>query len=101
MSSKKPDLPLGIGPHEGRELELMLTGKIPEEIIPESAFAPYVNSKKLNRDFWNFSDPSRVLLQIIIRRVIVSGAAVRIALQNPIRRAGHARSLRIKNIGCG
>ncbi len=52
-----------IGPHEGKELELMLSGKkpmaafgdvipengvIPEEIIPEKAFAPYVQ----NGDFY-------------------------------------------------
>lgn len=47
-----------IGPHEGKELELMLSGQkklalfhdallegqlIPEEIIPDQAFAPYVS----------------------------------------------------------
>ncbi|MBT3305042.1 MAG: hypothetical protein HN377_01015 [Alphaproteobacteria bacterium] len=45
------------GPHEGRELELMLTGEkplalfydtIPEcGVIPEQAFAPYVKSGKV------------------------------------------------------
>ena len=53
-----------IGPHEGRELELMLAGKkkiamfhdvlisgedIPEEIIPERAFAPYVKNGSIVR----------------------------------------------------
>ncbi len=53
-----------IGPHEGRELELMLAGRkalavfhdvlpsggnIPEEIIPEQAFAPYVASGTFRR----------------------------------------------------
>lgn len=53
-----------IGPHEGKELQLMLSGQkslavfhdaipasgnIPEEVIPETAFAPYVQSKKINR----------------------------------------------------
>lgn len=57
-------LPIGIGPHEGRELELMLTGVkklasftdvipsngiIAEEIIPEVAFAPYVQANKILR----------------------------------------------------
>lgn len=57
-----------IGPHEGKELELMLAGKkklaifhdaliddrnIPEDIIPEKAFAPYVAKgaiKRLSQD---------------------------------------------------
>jgi len=53
-----------IGPHQGKELELMLAGKkhlaaftdavpesgiISEEIIPEKAFAPYVASGKFLR----------------------------------------------------
>ena len=53
-----------IGPHEGRELELMLSGQkhlaafgdiipdkgdIPENIIPEKAFAPYVQSGQILR----------------------------------------------------
>lgn len=53
-----------IGPHEGKELELMLEGKkhlaifydaliegqsIPEEIIPEKAFAPYVRKGLFTR----------------------------------------------------
>jgi hypothetical protein len=49
---KKPDLPDGIGPHEGRELELMLSGKKPlamyTEVLsvdfewPDSDFEPHV-----------------------------------------------------------
>ncbi len=53
-----------IGPHEGKELELMLAGEkslavfhdivpadglIPEEIIPEQAFAPYVAAGRVVR----------------------------------------------------
>lgn len=53
-----------IGPHEGKELQLMLSGKkplavfhdaipatekIPEEIIPETAFAPHVQTGKIKR----------------------------------------------------
>lgn len=53
-----------IGPHEGRELELMLSGRkkmaafsdiavpgkeIPEEIIPEKAFAHYVQAGTILR----------------------------------------------------
>lgn len=53
-----------IGPHQGKELELMLAGKkhlaafsdvipengiISEEIIPENAFAPYVASGQIFR----------------------------------------------------
>ncbi len=53
-----------IGPHEGRELALMLAGEkklavfhelasragnIPEEIIPEQSFAPYVASGRIIR----------------------------------------------------
>lgn len=53
-----------IGPHQGKELELMLDGKkhlaifydaiiegqtIPETVIPEQAFAPYVASKQIIR----------------------------------------------------
>jgi hypothetical protein len=56
--------PQGIGPHEGRELQLLLSGTkkaalfadfipdnglMPEEIIPELAFAPYVENKTLVR----------------------------------------------------
>lgn len=62
-------LHLGIGPHKGRELELMLegvkkcalfsdalpaSGEIAEDIIPEKAFAPYVASGqflRIARDF--------------------------------------------------
>ncbi|MCB1533042.1 MAG: hypothetical protein KDJ35_09265 [Alphaproteobacteria bacterium] len=60
-----------IGPHEGKELALMLAGKkplamfhdlvptsgtIPEEIIPEQAFAPHVTAGTIKRfaaDFTN------------------------------------------------
>ena len=62
-------LPKGIGPHEGQELELLLKGTkkaayfsdflgddgtIPEEIIPEKAFAPFIKSKKIkyNNSFY-------------------------------------------------
>ena len=53
-----------IGPHEGRELELMLAGKKPlavfhdvvvpgqeihEDIIPEQIFAPYIGQGKIER----------------------------------------------------
>ena len=53
-----------IGPHEGKELELMLKGEkklaafgdsipdegeIAEEIIPENAFSPYVESGQIKR----------------------------------------------------
>jgi hypothetical protein len=52
-----------IGPHEGKELELMLAGQkalavfhdayvgqpIPEDIIPEQTFAPYVAQGKIRR----------------------------------------------------
>ncbi len=53
-----------IGPHEGKELELMLKGdkklaafgdvlsageEISEEIIPEQAFSPYVQSQQIKR----------------------------------------------------
>ncbi len=48
----RPDLPDGIGPHEGRELELMLSGEKPLAMFnddlpdgmepPEIAFDPYV-----------------------------------------------------------
>lgn len=54
-----------IGPHQGKELELMLTGEkklavfhdsmpddgasIPEEIIPDKAFAPHVQCNALKR----------------------------------------------------
>ena len=41
-------LPPGVGPHEGRELELMLAGTKPmamfSEIIPEEEFRPHVES---------------------------------------------------------
>jgi hypothetical protein len=58
---KKPSM---IGPHEGRELELMLSGQkklavfhdiiipgqnIPEGIIPEQAFFPYVQAGTIIR----------------------------------------------------
>ncbi len=46
------NLPAGIGPHEGRELDLMLAGRKPlarfsealiaRDILPEAAFAPHV-----------------------------------------------------------
>jgi len=64
-------LPQGIGPHEGRELELMLkgekhcaifhdavpaTGTIAEEIIPERAFAPFVANGTIFRMVQDFPD---------------------------------------------
>jgi hypothetical protein len=67
-----------IGPHEGKELELMLAGKKPlaafydelptdgkisEEIIPEKAFHPYVLNgiiKRLSEDVTLFKDKSIV-----------------------------------------
>lgn len=60
-----------IGPHEGRELKLMLEGKkhlavfhdavpddglISEDIIPEKAFAPYVRDGILKRHVREFFD---------------------------------------------
>lgn len=55
--SRKPDLPKGIGPHDGRELELMLAGTKPlamfSDLIPsnyewpDAAFEPYVSSGAL------------------------------------------------------
>lgn len=56
-----PELPEGIGPHEGRELELMLAGKKPlamfseavavpvSDLYPEEDFMPYVESGALIR----------------------------------------------------
>jgi len=56
-----PDLPEGVGPHEERELELMLAGKKPlamfyegvaipvSEVYPEEDFMPYVESGLLIR----------------------------------------------------
>ena len=53
------NLPAGIGPHEGRELELMLAGTKPcamfydvlpsTQFIPDDDYAPYVNSGTLVR----------------------------------------------------
>ena len=52
-----PDLPDGIGPHEGRELDLMLSGEKPLAMFcdvvpspyewPDAAFEPYVTSGRL------------------------------------------------------
>lgn len=53
-----PDIPEGIGPHEGIELELMLSGKKPAAMffdtypdsdypIPEDEFQPYVDSGRM------------------------------------------------------
>lgn len=59
---QRPDLPEAIGPHEGRELELMLSGKKPlamfSDIVPsaflwpDEDFAPHVASGKIvKREF--------------------------------------------------
>lgn len=55
--SAQPDFPEGIGPHEGRELELMLAGKKPlamfSDIVPscyewpDAVFEPHVSSGEL------------------------------------------------------
>lgn len=63
------------GPHQGKELELMLAGEknlaifyealiegqeIPEEIIPEKTFAPYVEKNivtRFSRDFISAKSP--------------------------------------------
>ena len=70
-----------IGPHQGKELELMLAGEkhmaifcdaigkdgnISEEIIPEQAFAPHVESGKILRFCSEEYDPSH---KIIVRKV--------------------------------
>ncbi|MBD3660996.1 MAG: hypothetical protein HUJ11_02185 [Arenibacter algicola] len=54
---ERPELPKGIGPHEGRELELMLAGEKPlamfSDVIPsdypwpDEQFAPFVAVGKL------------------------------------------------------
>jgi hypothetical protein len=66
-----------IGPHEGNELELMLAGRkalavfhdalteqgISEEIIPEKAFRPHVQSgriKRLSADVWAVKTGKRI-----------------------------------------
>lgn len=69
-------LHLGIGPHQGRELELMLTGVklcaifhdalpesgvIPEKIIPEQAFAPHVASGRFLRFAKDYKSGSHVI----------------------------------------
>lgn len=61
-----------IGPHEGKELSLMLEGKKPlaafsdiipdngkivEEIIPEALFQPYVTNGQINRHERQFETP--------------------------------------------
>lgn len=61
-----------IGPHQGKELELMLAGEkhlsvfceaviegeeISEEIIPENSFAPYIASGKIKRFSQDFISP--------------------------------------------
>lgn len=53
----EPDLPPGIGPHEGRELELMLAGRKPLAMfydavpptvdLPEADFAPHVAAGRI------------------------------------------------------
>lgn len=53
----EPDLPPGVGPHEGRELELMLAGQKPLAMfydvipasfdLPEADFAPHVASGRI------------------------------------------------------
>ena len=55
--SDHPDLPEGIGPHEGRELELMLSGEKPLAMFvdvipsdypwPDEQFEPYVSAGRL------------------------------------------------------
>lgn len=76
----RPELPEGVGPHTGRELEFMLSGqklcalffdvipengKIPEEIIPEAAFAPYIAEGR----FLRFSKESVTKTNRIVRYV--------------------------------
>lgn len=59
----EPQAPPGVGPHELRELELMLAGTKPaamfgeavqfRDIIPEDDFAPYVASgRTLKREYY-------------------------------------------------
>ena len=70
-----------IGPHQGKELELMLAvekhlavfcdaigkdGTVPEEIIPEQAFAPDVESGEILRFCSEEYEPSH---KVTIRRV--------------------------------
>lgn len=65
-----------IGPHQGRELELMLKGKkhfalfhdaipsnglIPEDIIPEKTFAPYVSNGTMYRSSKDHNDGTHTI----------------------------------------
>jgi hypothetical protein len=75
-----------IGPHQGKELELMLAGKkhlavfceavvegveISEEIIPENAFSPYVTNGQIERfsqDFFLLNCLSRKICMLLYDR---------------------------------
>ncbi|KAA5606457.1 hemin receptor [Roseospira marina] len=59
----RPTLPPGIGPHEGRELDLMLSGEKPLALFcdvvpsafdwPDAQFAPHVAAGRIvAREFW-------------------------------------------------
>lgn len=63
------ELPLGIAPHEGRELELMLKGEkplamfydvVPSTIeLPEAAFEPFVESGRIIKKVVHYRDDKK------------------------------------------
>jgi hypothetical protein len=69
--------PPGVGPHDGRELELMLAGRKPlacfsevqthESSIPEEAFEPYVSSGAVvtAEQFLKHPDPAIATLRFV------------------------------------
>ena len=68
MTTGEETVPDGVGPHEGRELELMLSGKKPLAMFcdavgyahwfPEDSFAPYVAEGVLVRWETTYHPPS-------------------------------------------
>lgn len=69
-------IPEGVGPHEGRELELMLSGDKPlacfSDVIPpsfdfpEEEFAPYVRQGKIKKAEFQYLYPER---EIAVRKL--------------------------------
>ncbi len=76
MTDDEPQPPPGVGPHELRELELMLAGTKPaamfgeaiqfRDILPEDDFAPHVTAGRIVKReyYWDDKDSGHSFVEI-------------------------------------
>lgn len=99
MTPQEAGLPEGVGPHEGRELELMLAGEKPlayfcdavaaDGIVPDGDFAPHVAAGTVVRWETVFHDPATGRPSVRLVYFALEGEAWRIEALHRIHRAVH------------